>query len=73
MNDPLNYQIQEEKYKDLYPKIQKAFGLSFPLTFKTAVQYSDALFCEKFQGLTERYNFTEQDWTRIKMMLVESL
>jgi hypothetical protein len=59
----------DKQYGDLYPLLSKVFDIpEDQITFMVALILSDLLYAEYFEGLPPRYNFTEEEWNRLKSM-----
>jgi len=65
-------------YQDLYPLYAKIFGIPEDMiTFMVAFTLTDALYAERFEGVPDRYDWSDSEWQRLRemqpVMLLNSL
>lgn len=59
----------DDTYGDLYPLFSKIFGIPVEnITFKVAYDLSDALYAERFEGVPDRYNWSDAEWERLRQI-----
>ncbi|CAI2371135.1 unnamed protein product [Moneuplotes crassus] len=75
IDDPQFWQDHDDYFRPLvFNQIAKAFNIDIDdLSFMKIYKYSDALFAENFEGVSDRFNFTSKEWEIVKSMQVPIL